>query len=704
MIKRDTAFIKAVPIWAKEKTDEINCSLYFETSIESNDKTILRIAGNNDYQVFINGIFCFYGPARAGRGYYRVDEIAIGEYLTKKENQIEILVSAYNIDNFCFLNEKGFVCVEFVCGEKVFGETGSDSWSVREYTQKIRKTQRYSFQRPFAEVYDYRKSNEKRYLSVQKCEDKKFIVREVPYPAFDREYINEIIHTGVANRIEPEEYFHDRAIDKVGNGYIGGFAVNELDICSVWEAQKFSLSPSDTKINLLPQKLFSGSYMRSAMLGERTGFIELDLVCKKDADIYLTFDEILSYDGKLDFTRLGCSNVVVYKLCGGQNYHLVTSQPYSLKYIDVICLDGEIELNRIGMIRLDFDKKNINKKLKDDTDADMRSIYDAAVETFRQNTVDIYMDCPSRERAGWLCDSFFTSRVEYLLTGKSAVEHAFLANFAMEDDYYKNIPDGMLPMCYPSEHAEEVFIPNWSMWYVLELNEYLTRTGDMEFVNEIKDKMYRLIEYFKRFENSDGLLEKLQSWVFIEWSRSNDLIQDINYPSNMLYYAFLNTIGKLYEDKSLIKKAETLKSTIREKCRCGVFFCDNSVYQNGVAILSGECTESCQYYAFFTGVADIDTDSELWNILVNDFGSKRKQTDKYPEIAFSNAFIGNYLRCELLMRNGLKEQLEKDIRGYFLGMAKHTGTLWEHDSVMASCNHGFASHVLMWLDYLNYLQ
>lgn len=97
MIKRDTAFSKAVPVWAKEKTDEINCSLWFETSIVSNAETILRIAGNNDYQVFINGVFCFYGPARAGRGYYRVDEIAIGEYLTKQENRIEILVSAYKL-------------------------------------------------------------------------------------------------------------------------------------------------------------------------------------------------------------------------------------------------------------------------------------------------------------------------------------------------------------------------------------------------------------------------------------------------------------------------------------------------------------------------------------------------------------------------------------------------------------------------------
>ena len=44
-------------------------------------------------------------------------------------------------------------------------------------------------------------------------------------------------------------------------------------------------------------------------------------------------------------------------------------------------------------------------------------------------------------------------------------------------------------------------------------------------------------------------------------------------------------------------------------------------------------------------------------ILVKDFGPKRKITGKYPEIAFSNAFIGNYLRCELLMLNGLKDQM-----------------------------------------------
>jgi alpha-L-rhamnosidase len=55
------------------------------------------------------------------------------------------------------------------------------------------------------------------------------------------------------------------------------------------------------------------------------------------------------------------------------------------------------------------------------------------------------------------------------------------------------------------------------------------------------------------------------------------------------------------------------------------------------------------------------------------------------------------------MRAGEKEKLEQNIRGYFDYMALRTGTLWENDTPHASCNHGFASHVLVWLDYLGYL-
>ncbi len=87
-----------------------------------------------------------------------------------------------------------------------------------------------------------------------------------------------------------------------------------------------------------------------------------------------------------------------------------------------------------------------------------------------------------------------------------------------------------------------------------------------------------------------------------------------------------------------------------------------------------------------------------------DFGYDRGNTGKFPNIAPANAFIGNYLRLDLLLQNGLHAQLLDNIKGYFSYMAERTGTLWENISATASCNHGFASHVLYWMDGLGLLE
>jgi alpha-L-rhamnosidase len=433
-----------------------------------------------------------------------------------------------------------------------------------------------------------------------------------------------------------------------------------------------------------------------------TGFIALSVRALTDTELYLTFDEILT-EGEVDFTRNSTSNVSLYKLKGSVDYHLVTMAPYTFKYINVISVGGRAEVSYLGMIRTDFNASEITRELdKSRADDVTERIYGAAIETFRQNTFDIFMDCPSRERAGWLCDSFFTARVERLLTGKNTVERCFLSNFLMEENY-KGIPSGMLPMCYPSEFRTPEYIPNWAMWYLLELREYEKRTKDGALVSAAEGKMRALCAYFEKYENSDGLLEGLDGWVFVEWSMCNKLVQDVNYPSNMLYCMFLKTMYELYGDEKYLKKASSLRELIRQRSRMGLFFCDNSVRRDGVLTLSGECTETCQYYAFFTGVATPEEDSELWQTMVRDFGPGRAESGLWANIHPSNAFIGNYLRLELLAKNKIYDKLEADIRGYFDYMAKRTGTLWEHTNVNASCNHGFASHVLVWLDMLGYI-
>jgi hypothetical protein len=137
-----------------------------------------------------------------------------------------------------------------------------------------------------------------------------------------------------------------------------------------------------------------------------------------------------------------------------------------------------------------------------------------------------------------------------------------------------------------------------------------------------------------------------------------------------------------------------IHETIRKQSFDGMFFIDNAIRENGrVVPQKSNRTETCQYYAFFLGTATPETHPALLKILLNDFGPKRKTTNAYADIYPSNAFIGNYLRLEMLSRYGHVKQLLNESIDEFLYMANLTGTLWENITTRGSLNHGFASHI-----------
>ena len=192
----------------------------------------------------------------------------------------------------------------------------------------------------------------------------------------------------------------------------------------------------------------------------------------------------------------------------------------------------------------------------------------------------------------------------------------------------------MLPMCYPADHNDGVFIPNWALWFVVELEEYLARSGDRETVDALRPRVLRLFDYFKKFRNEDGLLEKLESWVFVEWSAANSFVQDVNYPSNMLYAKALSTPpARCMACPDLTDDAEQHpRDHPPPSPSTADFFVDNAKRVNGKLQVTTNRTEVCQYFAFFFDVAKPETHSELWQRLVKDFGPQRKQTKAFPEV------------------------------------------------------------------------
>ena len=695
MVIHDYTFRAATPVWEVGTAKAPNHTVCFTADIPATEETVtLSVAASCSFILLVNGVYVAHGPARCGHGFFRVDEYDISKYLTQRVNRVAIRVASYNRYSYSYLNQPGFLCSEITAGNEILAATGKGGFTAYSVPERINRVREYSFQRTYVECYqldghafDYEISPETAATPVETepAVAGRFICRDIPYNDEDDHYPVAVIHRGTLT--------YDRG-DRNPDGnleYDSSFAVE------CWSP----VGQTDVDESPATLSLAANTYADVAFDRNTTGIFTFDLETETDGELFILFSEVLR-DDHIYLGSLPCTTNVLAVVAKAGKYHLQCAMPHTMKYARILATGSAMTVSGLHLHHIAYPMSAINTRFAGDDEA-MKRIYDAAVETFRANAVDIYMDCPSRERAGWLCDSFFTSRVERVLTGKSVLERAFLQNFLLPD-HFEFLPEGMLPMCYPADHPNENFIPNWAMWYGVELREYYERTGDRAFIEDAKERMYGLLNYFKPFENEFGLLEKLEKWVFIEWSKSNDLVQDVSFASNMLYARLLSDLGELYGDPALTEKAETVRRAIRKLAMTDSgFFCDNALRVDGKLVLSGERTESCQYYAFFCDVATPETYPDLWNTLVKDFSYTRKETGLYPEIWPANAFIGNYLRLDLLNRYGYKTALYDNIKGYFTYMADKTGTLWEHDGDSASCNHGFASHVIYWMDKLGLL-
>ena len=698
-------FVSAQPVWPKGLEREKNLFVGFRASFEVSDQhpVLLRVTGSTVYRVFTNGAFRGYGPARGPHDYYRVDEWDLTPALRSGRNLVALEVAGYNVNSYYLLDQPSFLQAEIAAGANVLASTAGagSQFEATILSERIQKVQRYSFQRPFSEVYRPRVGYDRwrsdlssalRPLECSVLPAKQLLPRRVPYPEFtQRRPAKHVSRANVRTGVAVEKLWKDRSLTGIGDK-LGGFPESELKVIPSLELQQ--VAPESPEILDLPyasgEGIDVGPYTQHIVDfgAEVTGFIGAKVNCSKAARLFLVFDELLS-DGDVDFKRLSCVNIVSYELPEG-SFALEAFEPYTLRYLKLLALDGECEVTDVYV--REYASPDGRRAHFQASDERLNKLFAAGRETYRQNAVDIFTDCPSRERAGWLCDCFFTSRAALDISGSTTMERNFFENFQLPP-HFAFIPEGMLPMCYPADHNDGNFIPNWSLWFVLQLEEYLTRSGDRQTVEALHSKIVRLFEYFGRFENQDGLLEKLDGWVFIEWSKANDYVQDLNYPSNMLYAAALDAAARMYGSQGWAAKAARVRETVRRQSFDGHFFVDNAVRQNGKLEVTHNHSEVCQYFAFFTGTASPEAHAELWRTLREQFGPQRQETKAFPEVAPANAFVGNVLRLELLSQQGLSRQMLEESVSYYLYMAERTGTLWEDISPTASCNHGFASHL-----------
>ena len=673
--------------WAENCYDK-NVELCFTVTVPKSANAEIYIIAKDVYNLFINGFFVHYGPARAAKNYTRVDRISIDKYLNKENNTISVYVQANNTSSLCFALEKPLFGAEIYLDQNLYCD--ASAFDCFRMTDKLSKVEKMSSQRGYIEIYRMERNREPFIgadypkVNIVEVSTPQLLERNVVYANNEEKFAVQYEEGGVIideNRIWKNDFTN--LMDGIGKGKWDGYFRRECEeiLSSRLNSFVFDKGAKETALN----------YRTYALDRVYCGKFKLKIKVAKTSQIYLIYDDYL-IDGKVKFNREQIIHGLKWMLAPGE-YELYSGEVYMAKYFCIV-EDGEVEIESVSVICIE--NAETDGYVLACSDETLQEIADAGLHSFQQNAYDLLTDCPSRERAGWLCDSFFTARAERFFTGDNKVEKNFLENYALYKNEHFNA-DGILPMCYPSEPSNPYsYIPNWILWYVIELEDRDRRRGNSELSPLEKEKIRTIVDFFAKHENEYGLLENLEGWLFLEWSQANDFLLDVNFPSNMLYSGMLESAGRLLEDDSLIEKSKILKETIFKMSFNGTFFVDNAIRENGQLIIQNNVSETCQYFAAYFNILTRDENPDFYERMFNDLAPTRKEKE-YPNIAPSNMFMGYILRLTVLDRECEYERLLKECKITFAEMVKDTSTIWELFSENASCNHGFGSIVSMFI-------
>lgn len=137
-------------------------------------------------------------------------------------------------------------------------------------------------------------------------------------------------------------------------------------------------------------------------------------------------------------------------------------------------------------------------------------VLDVGFRTARLCAMETYMDCPYYEQLQYIGDARIQALVSLYYAGDER-----LVRQALDHMDHSRIAEGITLSRYPTDLHQQ--IPTFSLWYIGMLHDYLRYGKDPAFLKNKLAGMRGILDYFARFEGSDGTLQKIPYWTFSDW-------------------------------------------------------------------------------------------------------------------------------------------------------------------------------------------
>lgn len=284
-------------------------------------------------------------------------------------------------------------------------------------------------------------------------------------------------------------------------------------------------------------------------------------------------------------------------------------------------------------------------------DQRLNQIWQTAEETFRLASGIFFLDGIKRDRWIWSGDayqSYFINR--YLFFDKEICKRTILA-LRGNDPVVQHINT----------------IMDYSMYWIISLEEYYQMTGDLEFIRMICPKMESMMAYCMQQLDENGFIYgRPGDWVYIDWA-------DFDKTGTLCAEQML--LARCYEAAAHVRELLGMDAgTYREhfaslKANIRQYFWDEEKGAYIDSYVSGKrhVTRHANIFAVLFGYADEkDTESILKNVLLND----RVDAITTPYFKF--------YELEVLAKLGYFTEVMDTMKDYWGGMLdRGADTFWE---------------------------
>lgn len=288
-----------------------------------------------------------------------------------------------------------------------------------------------------------------------------------------------------------------------------------------------------------------------------------------------------------------------------------------------------------------------------------------------------YVDCPYYEQQQYAMDSGLEMLFTFRMCSDLRLPYKSLVDLASSQT-----PSGLLCANYPSTATQ--IIPNFSLYWILMLRDYLLYTGDRDGTRRLLGTMDKALQAFENLREERGLVGRSPYWNYVDWAgwpggETDYGGSEPQTVSSLMYATALQAAADIYSQVGSPERVAEYRRRAGEMGELVKKYC----YDEERGLFRDTPTSGLsQHTSVWAVLSGTVTGDEAGALIDRTFS-----TEGLAQCSFSM----NYYMFRALEKAGRYAYADKLYAGWLHMMDLHTTSWWENPGHPRSECHGWSS-------------